>query len=153
VQELPHARASAIGWMIYLGVAPMAVGFMTWAYALKRTTAGRMGSTTYLVPRLYDVDDGGVEIDGVDVRKLSLVSLGRVIGFVTQETYLFHASVRENLRFARPEATDEEVEAAARSARVHDLVASLQPKRLRVISVWNVRGGITTTVRACYPPV
>lgn len=49
VHELPHARASAIGWMIYLGVAPMAVGFMTWAYALKRTTAGRMGSTTYLV--------------------------------------------------------------------------------------------------------
>jgi drug/metabolite transporter (DMT)-like permease len=50
VRELPHARASAIGWMVYLGVAPMALGFMTWAYALKRTTAGRMGSTTYLVP-------------------------------------------------------------------------------------------------------
>jgi drug/metabolite transporter (DMT)-like permease len=50
IHELPHARASAIGWMIYLGIAPMAVGFMTWAYALKRTTAGRMGSTTYLVP-------------------------------------------------------------------------------------------------------
>lgn len=49
-RELPHARASAIGWMVYLAIAPMAVGFMTWAYALKRTTAGRMGSTTYLVP-------------------------------------------------------------------------------------------------------
>jgi len=82
-------------------------------------------TTTYLVPRLYDVDDGGVEIDGVDVRKLSLVSLGRVIGFVTQETYLFHASVRENLLYARPGATQAELEAAARAAAIHDRVLDL----------------------------
>jgi ATP-binding cassette subfamily B protein len=82
-------------------------------------------TTTYLVPRLYDVDDGGVEIDGVDVRKLSLVSLGRVIGFVTQETYLFHSSVRENLLYARPGASQSELEAAARAAAIHDRILDL----------------------------
>jgi ATP-binding cassette, subfamily B, bacterial len=82
-------------------------------------------TTTYLVPRLYDADAGAVEIDGTDVRKISLVSLGRVIGFVSQETYLFHATVRENLLYARPEATDAELEAAARAAAIHDRVMEL----------------------------
>ena len=82
-------------------------------------------TTTYLVPRLYDADSGSVEIDGVDVRQLSLVSLGRVIGFVTQETYLFHASVRDNLQYARPEATQVELEAAARAAAIHDRILEL----------------------------
>jgi ATP-binding cassette, subfamily B, bacterial len=85
------------------------------------------GKTTlaYLVARLYDVRDGSVAIDGVDVRDVTFASLARTVGLVSQETYLFHASVRENLRFARPGATDEEVEAAARAARIHDLIASL----------------------------
>src|SRR5438552_3365345 len=82
-------------------------------------------TTTYLVPRLYDVDAGAVEIDGTDVRHISLVSLGRVIGFVTQETYLFHASVLENLLYAKPEATQEELERAARAAAIHDRVMEL----------------------------
>ncbi len=82
-------------------------------------------TTTYLVPRLYDVDAGAVEIDGTDVRNISLVSLGRVIGFVTQETYLFHASVRENLLYAKPEATQVELERAARAAAIHDRVMEL----------------------------
>ena len=82
-------------------------------------------TTTYLVPRLYDVEQGAVEIDGMDVRSLSLVSLGRVIGFVTQETYLFHDTVRANLMYAKPEATDAEVEAAARAAAIHDRVMEL----------------------------
>jgi ATP-binding cassette subfamily B protein len=82
-------------------------------------------TTTYLVPRLYDTDSGSVEIDSVDVRKLSLVSLGRVIGFVTQETYLFHASVRDNLQYARPEATQAELESAARAAAIHDRILEL----------------------------
>jgi ATP-binding cassette subfamily B protein len=82
-------------------------------------------TTTYLVPRLYDVEAGAVEIDGVDVRKLSLVSLGRVIGFVTQETYLFHDTVRANLMYAKPDATQAEVEAAARAAAIHDRVMDL----------------------------
>jgi ATP-binding cassette subfamily B protein len=82
-------------------------------------------TTTYLIPRLYDVTAGSVEIDGVDVRRLTLDSLGSTIGFVTQETYLFHATIAENLRYARPEATDAELEAAARAAAIHERVAEL----------------------------
>jgi ATP-binding cassette subfamily B protein len=85
------------------------------------------GKTTlgYLVARLYEPQQGRVTIDGVDVRDASLASLAATVGVVAQETYLFHASVRENLRFARPEASDEEIEEAARAARIHDLIASL----------------------------
>jgi ATP-binding cassette, subfamily B, bacterial len=85
------------------------------------------GKTTigYLVARLYEPQQGRVTIDGVDVRDASLASLAATVGVVSQETYLFHASVRENLRFARPDATDEEIEEAARTARIHNLIASL----------------------------
>jgi ATP-binding cassette subfamily B protein len=85
------------------------------------------GKTTlgYLVARLYDVERGRVSIDGIDVRDATFGSLARTVGVVSQETYLFHASIRENLRFARPEATDEEIEEAARAAQIHDLVAGL----------------------------
>jgi ATP-binding cassette subfamily B protein len=85
------------------------------------------GKTTlgYLVARLYEPQRGRVAIDGIDVREVSLESLAAAVGVVSQETYLFHASVRENLRFACPEATGEEIEAAARTARIHDLIASL----------------------------
>jgi ATP-binding cassette subfamily B protein len=82
-------------------------------------------TTTYLIPRLYDVDAGAVQIDGLDVRRIQLESLGRAIGVVTQETYLFHASILDNLRYARPEATMEEIEAAARAAAIHDRVLEL----------------------------
>jgi ATP-binding cassette subfamily B protein len=85
------------------------------------------GKTTlgYLVARLYDVSAGHVTIDGVDVRDLTFASLARTVGLVSQETYLFHATIADNLRFARPDATDDELVAAARAARIHDLVASL----------------------------
>jgi ATP-binding cassette subfamily B protein len=85
------------------------------------------GKTTlgYLVARLYEPQRGRVTIDGIDVKDASLASLADTVGVVSQETYLFHASVRENLRFARPEATDEEIEQAARTARIHDLIVSL----------------------------
>ncbi|MBV9837018.1 MAG: ABC transporter ATP-binding protein [Solirubrobacterales bacterium] len=85
------------------------------------------GKTTlgYLVARLYEPQAGRVTIDGVDVRDASLDSLAATVGVVSQETYLFHASVRENLRFARPQATDAEIEDAARTARIHELIASL----------------------------
>jgi ATP-binding cassette subfamily B protein len=82
-------------------------------------------TTTYLLPRLYDVDAGSIEIDGIDIRKLTLASLGSVIGFVTQETYLFHASGRDNLLYAKPEATPAELVAAARAAAIHDRVMEL----------------------------
>jgi ATP-binding cassette, subfamily B, bacterial len=85
------------------------------------------GKTTlgYLVARLYEPQEGRVTIDGVDVRDASLESLAATVGVVSQETYLFHASVRENLRFARPEATNEEIEDAAKTARIHELISSL----------------------------
>jgi ATP-binding cassette subfamily B protein len=88
------------------------------------TGAGKT-SMGYLVARLYDVERGRVTIDGVDIRDVSFDSLTRTVGVVSQETYLFHATVRENLRFARSDATDEEVEDAARAAQIHDLIASL----------------------------
>jgi ATP-binding cassette, subfamily B, bacterial len=85
------------------------------------------GKTTlgYLVARLYDAGRGRVTIDGIDVRDLTFEALAETVGVVSQETYLFHASVRENLRFARSDATDEEIEAAARAAQVHEVVAAL----------------------------
>lgn len=85
------------------------------------------GKTTvgYLVARLYDVGRGRVTLDGIDVRGATLTSLARTVGVVSQETYLFHASIKDNLRFAKPEASDEEIEAAARAARIHDLIAGL----------------------------
>ncbi len=85
------------------------------------------GKTTcgYLVARLYDATEGTVSIDGIDVRELTFESLAAAVGVVSQETYLFHSTVRENLRFAKPEASDEEVEEAARAAQIHELIASL----------------------------
>jgi ATP-binding cassette subfamily B protein len=82
-------------------------------------------STTYLIPRLYDVDSGAVEIDGLDVRKIRLESIGQIVGFVTQETYLFHSSIRDNLRYARPDASDADLEKAARAAAIHDRIMEL----------------------------
>lgn len=80
---------------------------------------------TYLVPRLYDVDSGAVEIDGYNVRDIALASLGEIIGVVTQETYLFHASVKENLLYARVDATEEEMIAAAKAAAIHERIMEL----------------------------
>jgi ATP-binding cassette, subfamily B, bacterial len=82
-------------------------------------------TSTYLIPRLYDVDSGAVRIDGIDVRGIRLASLGRVLGFVTQETYLFHDTVLANLRYAKPDATMDEIEAAARAAAIHDRIVEL----------------------------
>ncbi|HEY1512734.1 MAG TPA: ABC transporter ATP-binding protein [Gaiellaceae bacterium] len=85
------------------------------------------GKTTvgYLAARLYDVDQGAISIGGVDLRDLTFASLASLVGVVSQETYLFHASVRDNLRFAKPDATDEELVAAADAAQIHELIASL----------------------------
>jgi len=85
------------------------------------------GKTTlsYLIPRLYDVTSGRVTIDGTDVRDLSFDTLAATVGMVSQETYLFHASVADNLRFAKPDATDAELVAAARVAQIHDHLMAL----------------------------
>jgi len=81
---------------------------------------------TYLVPRLYDVDSGAVEIDGHNVKDIALESLGELIGVVTQETYLFHASIKENLLYARMDASEEDMIAAAKAAAIHDRIMELE---------------------------
>lgn len=92
------------------------------------------GKTTisYLVTRLYDVTGGSVRIDGIDVRAIELASLADIIGMVTQETYLFHATIGENLRFAMPEATDEAVLEAAKAANIYDRIMDL-PEGLETV--------------------
>ncbi|MER7462287.1 ABC transporter ATP-binding protein [Streptomyces sp. NPDC097981] len=88
-------------------------------------TGSGKSTLSYLVPRLYDVTGGRVALDGVDVRDLDFDSLARSVGVVSQETYLFHASVADNLRFAKPDATDEEIAEAARAAQIHEHIESL----------------------------
>ena len=85
------------------------------------------GKTTlgYLTARLYDVVRGSVSIGGVDVRELNFATLASLVGVVSQETYLFHASVRENLRFGKPDASDEELYEAAEAARIHHVISAL----------------------------
>ena len=120
--------------------APMPSFVPTRRYALRdlnlQITAGQLvalvgpsgaGKTTitYLVPRLYDPSDGRVLIDGHDLRTVTLESLAHQVGMVTQETYLFHDTVRANLLYAKPDATQDEIEHAARAANIHDFIAKL----------------------------
>jgi ATP-binding cassette subfamily B protein len=93
--------------------------------ALVGETGSGKSTLASLVPRLRDPDAGRITIDGVDVRDMRLADLARVVGVVSQETYLLHTTIRENLRHAQPAATDAEIETAARAAQVHDLIASL----------------------------
>lgn len=80
---------------------------------------------TYLLPRHYDVNAGSIELDGHNIKDISLFSLGEMIGVVTQETYLFHASIKKNLLYARPDATEQEIHAAARAAAIHERIMEL----------------------------
>ncbi|WP_448321702.1 ABC transporter ATP-binding protein [Streptomyces sp. CO7] len=93
--------------------------------AVVGTTGAGKSTLGHLVPRLYDVTGGRVTLDGVDVRDLDFDTLARAVGVVSQETYLFHASVADNLRFAKPDATDEELHTAARAAQIHDHIVQL----------------------------
>jgi ATP-binding cassette subfamily B protein len=112
-------------------VQPFALADITFEAAPGQLVAlvGPSGSgkttTTYLIPRLYDVDRGSVTIDGIDVRGVKLQSLGDVIGFVTQETYLFHDTILANLQYAKPDATQAEIEAAAEAAAIHGRIMEL----------------------------
>jgi ATP-binding cassette, subfamily B, bacterial len=118
-------------WFRYTPEAPWTLEEITAEIAAGTRTAlvGETGSgkTTlaYLVARLYEPGRGRVAIDGVDIRDMTLDSLAATVGLVSQETYLFHSSIRENLRFACPDATDEQIEDAARAAQIHGLIASL----------------------------
>jgi ATP-binding cassette, subfamily B, bacterial len=82
-------------------------------------------TVTYLIPRLYDPSDGNIRIDGHDLKDVTLDSLSSVIGMVTQETYLFHDTIRTNLIYAKPEATQEEIESAAKAANIHNFIMDL----------------------------
>ncbi|MGC4888099.1 ABC transporter ATP-binding protein [Micromonospora sp. DT227] len=93
--------------------------------ALVGETGSGKSTLAALISRLHDPDAGRITIDGVDLRDLRLADLAAVVGVVSQETYLLHATVRDNLRYARPDATDADIEAAARAARIHDLIAAL----------------------------
>jgi ATP-binding cassette subfamily B protein len=81
---------------------------------------------TYLLPRLYDPTEGKITLDGYDLREIALDSLAEHVGMVTQETYLFHASIRENLLYAKPDASQREIEAVCRAANIHEFIASLE---------------------------
>ncbi|HEY4413138.1 MAG TPA: ABC transporter ATP-binding protein, partial [Gaiellaceae bacterium] len=138
IEEKPDARASSpagdvVFDHVWFGYADEAWTLEVVSFTVPEGTTTALvgetgsGKTTlgYLAARLYDVGKGSVSIGGVDIRDLTFEALSDLVGVVSQETYLFHASVRENLRFAKPDATDEEVEAAAEAARIHHVIAAL----------------------------
>ncbi|WP_431876400.1 ABC transporter ATP-binding protein [Micromonospora marina] len=93
--------------------------------ALVGETGSGKSTLAALISRLHDPDAGRITIDGIDLRDLRPADLAAVVGVVSQETYLLHGTVRDNLRYARPDATDADIEAAARAARIHDLISAL----------------------------
>ncbi|HXW58265.1 MAG TPA: ABC transporter ATP-binding protein [Solirubrobacteraceae bacterium] len=109
-------------WTLQQIAAQVPAGTRT---ALVGETGSGKTTLAYLVARLYEPQRGRVTIDGVDIASVTLKSLAATVGLVSQETYLFHASIRENLRFACPEASDEEIERAAQAAQIHELIVSL----------------------------
>jgi ATP-binding cassette subfamily B protein len=125
----PASRASSREWALN------DVGFVAEPGTLTALVGpSGAGKTTisYLVPRLYDVTRGSVRIDGIDVREVALRELAGSIGVVTQETYLFHDTIAANLRYARPDATQDELEAAAKAANIHQMIERL-PDRYETI--------------------
>ena len=125
------AVAEAEGRAVPTAVLPFALSEISFRaepgqlVALVGPSGGGKTTSTYLIPRLYDVDRGTVSVGGHDVRGVKIQSLGRVIGFVTQETYLFHDTVLANLRYAKPDASMDEIEEAARAAAIHERVLEL----------------------------
>jgi ATP-binding cassette subfamily B protein len=118
----PLASSAEPRWTLREICAEIPAGTRT---ALVGETGSGKTTLAYLVARLYEPQRGRVEIDGVDIRDMTLGSLAATVGLVSQETYLFHASIRENLRFACPDASDEQIEDAARAAQIHDLISGL----------------------------
>ncbi|MBA2263112.1 MAG: ABC transporter ATP-binding protein [Chloroflexi bacterium] len=125
------AEAEAEGRAVPTAVQPFALSNISFTaepgqlVALVGPSGSGKTTSTYLIPRLYDVDRGAVSIGGVDVRGIRLASLGQIIGFVTQETYLFHDTILANLRYARPDATMEEIDEATRAAAMYERILEL----------------------------
>jgi ATP-binding cassette subfamily B protein len=109
-------------WTLQEIAAEIAAGTRT---ALVGETGSGKTTLAYLVARLYEPERGRITIDGTDIRDVTLESLAATVGLVSQETYLFHASIGDNLRFACPQASDEQIEDAARAAQIHELIVSL----------------------------
>jgi len=122
-QDVSFRYAEEAAWTLQDISAQIPPGTTT---ALVGETGSGKTTLAYLIARLYEPQRGVVAIDNVDIRDLTLACLSSAVGLVSQETYLFHASIRENLRFARQDATDEEIEQAARAAQIHGLIDSLQ---------------------------
>jgi ATP-binding cassette subfamily B protein len=122
LQNVSFRYAPDSPWTLHGIDAEIPAGTRT---ALVGETGSGKTTLAYLVARLYEPEQGSVSIDGVDIRDVTLGSLADAVGLVSQETYLFHESIRENLRFACPDATDEEIEDAARAAQIHELISSL----------------------------
>jgi len=121
----PDSRMSTDGWTlkgVNLAVEPGQLVALVGPSGAGKTT------TTYLVPRLYDASEGMVSIDGHDVRTLSFDTVAAAVGVVTQEPYLFHDTIANNIRYARPEATDEEIRDAARIANIDEFIMGLPLK-------------------------
>ncbi len=122
LEDIWFRYAPGASWTLEAIGAEIPAGTRT---ALVGETGSGKTTLAYLVARLYEPERGCVSIDGTDIRDMTLQSLAATVGLVSQETYLFHASIRENLRFACPESTDEEIEDAARAAQIHGLISSL----------------------------
>jgi ATP-binding cassette subfamily B protein len=122
IEDVWFRYAPEAPWTLEEIAAEVPAGTRT---ALVGETGSGKTTLAYLVARLYEPERGRVSIDGVDIRDMTLQSLAATVGLVSQETYLFHASIRENLRFACPDATDEEIEDAARAAQIHELISGL----------------------------
>jgi ATP-binding cassette subfamily B protein len=122
-QDLPSiGRAATRQWALHDVSFVAEPGTLT---ALVGPSGAGKTTMSYLVPRLYDVTEGSVLIDGHDVRRIALRDLAAAVGVVTQETYLFHDTISANLRYAKPDATQSELEAAARAANIHDMISKL----------------------------
>jgi ATP-binding cassette subfamily B protein len=122
LEDVSFRYAPEAPWTLEEIAAEIPAGTRT---ALVGETGSGKTTLAYLVARMYEPQRGCVSIDGVDIRDMTLQSLAATVGLVSQETYLFHASIRENLRFACPDATNREIEEAARAAQIHELIASL----------------------------